>query len=107
MNSEQALYGRYATLGVLLSFVAFSGCGYGEISPTGYEYAKALYSLSNRQAAERVDAVEKQIEAAAKADELPAHESGWLLEVCEDCRAGRWKEAQAAARRMMEDQVRR
>lgn len=91
----------------LLCALLFCGCGYSEISPTAYEYAKAIYSLSNRRATDKIAAVEERIAAAAESGELTLNEAGWLNDLCEDCRAGRWEKAQAAARRMMEDQVRR
>lgn len=90
----------------LAALMTIAGCGYGPVSPTAYQYSKALYSLSNRQAADRIDGVQTQIEQAREAGELPPHEAGWLTDICDHCRAARWDEAQAAARRMMEDQVR-
>lgn len=95
----------YGTLLTLTALVAVAGCGYGPISDTGYEYAKALYAVSNRQAVDRLDAVEEQIEAAASAGQLPQNEARWLHNICKKCRQGEWKSAQADARRMMQDQV--
>lgn len=100
---------RHAT-NLLTAFTAIfiltlNGCGYGPISPTGYEYAQALYSLSNRQSSDRIDAVQAQIEAGMESGELPTQEAEWLLDICELCREGDWESAQANARRMMADQV--
>lgn len=112
MNCERKGFGHRASgigkrglLAATVLAVVSVGCGYGEVSPVTYEYAKALYSLSNRRAAERIDAVETQIAAAAEAGELPQREAGWLLDICGQCRNGDWDGAQAAARRMMSDQV--
>ena len=81
------------------------GCGYGEVSPAAHEYAQALYTLSNRQSADRIDEVAGKIAAAATAGEVTAREAGWLNDICDQCRSGSWADAQAAARRMMEDQI--
>lgn len=105
MNYERGVRGWGAR--ALLCALLCCGCGYGEISPTAYEYAKAIYSLSNRRAADKLSAVEAQIAAAAESGQLPPHEAAWLNDFCDDCRAGRWKDAQEASRQMMEDQVRR
>ena len=95
-----------ATLAAAALVVA-GGCGsYGEFSPTAYEYAKALYSISNRQAHEALDPVSEQISQAREQGELSEKEARWLVDVIDDARDGDWKGAAEAARKMMEDQVR-
>lgn len=89
----------------LLAMVAIMGCGYGPVSDTAYQYAKALYSLSNRQSADRVETVRQQIVAAQDSGQLSSREANWLFDICDDCQAEQWKAASQAARRMMEDQV--
>ncbi|MEM9353015.1 MAG: hypothetical protein AAGA92_08375 [Planctomycetota bacterium] len=82
------------------------GCGgYGKVSPETYEYAKALYSITNRQSSERLDRAEEMILAARDAQELPAAESEWLLAIVADARGGDWEGASQEARRLMDDQV--
>lgn len=90
-----------------ISFVllALVGCGYGEVSPTTYGYAKALYTLSNTQAADRIDEVADKITAAVAAGEITQREGGWLNDICEQCRRGDWTAAQQAAKQIMRDQV--
>lgn len=90
----------------MLTIFAVAGCGYGEVSPETYQYAKALYSLSNRQQEERLAMVEEKIAAAAESGEISSTEAGWLQAICADCRSGDWQKAQSAARRIMQDQVR-
>lgn len=92
-----------------ISFVllAIVGCGYGEVSPTTYGYAKALYTLSNTQAADRIDKVANKIAAAVAAGEVTQREAGWLNDICDQCRSGDWAGAQQAAKRMMRDQIER
>ena len=104
MRSDRHAASLLAAIATVV-LLTLNGCGYGQVSSTGYEYAKALYSLSNRQSADRVDAVQAQIDAAAESGELPAQEAEWLLGICEQCRDGDWESAQANARRMMVDQV--
>lgn len=95
-------------LGLLcLAALCVVGCGYGELSPTAYEYAKALYSIGNRERGEKIEPIRAQIAASAEAGELSKSERRWLVAICDDCDAGRWEEATAAARRMMQDQVTR
>jgi len=104
MRSDQHATSLLAAIAAVV-LLTLSGCGYGPISSTGYEYAQALYSLSNRQSADRVDGVQAQIDAAAQSGDLPAQEAEWLLDICEQCRDDDWESAQANARRMMVDQV--
>lgn len=93
----------------LLLVAAAAGCsgGYGPVSPAAFGYAKSLYTVSNVQAADAIAKVEASITADADAGQLSPDEVRWLLAICGDCRDGRWDDAQAAARRMMEDQVTR
>ncbi|MEX2112016.1 MAG: hypothetical protein WD845_02460 [Pirellulales bacterium] len=90
---------------VLLSALV-GGCGgYGDISPTAYEYAKALYSITNRRADGKLNEVAAQIEATRVAGKLSDAEAGWLTDIVNDSRSGKWEAANSAARRMMEDQA--
>lgn len=81
--------------------VPLAGCGARPVSKTGYEYAKALYSVANRQAAGKIDPVQQQIARAEQSGELPAGEAERLLGLCQQCRDGDWASAQAGARTMM------
>ena len=92
---------------VLISLLLLIGCGgYGEVSETAYDFSKALYSITNRKATDKLDQVCEQIEAARSAGELTEQESSWLLQIASDARRGDWDSAMGDARRMMEDQVR-
>lgn len=82
-----------------------SGCGYGEVSPAAYDYAMAVYSITNRQDKERLDQITAQIQSSQEGGELSEKEAGWLNDMIQDARDGRWKSASHAARKMMEDQV--
>jgi len=75
------------------------------VSPDTYQYAKALYSVTNRQQVERLEPVSAQIEQARQAGELPQREAGWLQAIVDDARTGDWQTANSAARQMMQDQV--
>lgn len=95
--------------GVLITLAMLTltqGCGYGEVSPTAYQYAKALYSISNRQAEHQLDAVTQQIQESQQQGELQGSEAAWLQSIIEQAREGQWKEANQAARQIMEDQIR-
>jgi hypothetical protein len=83
-----------------------AGCSsYQGLSPAGYEYSKALYSITNRRATVALDQVEQQIAAAETVGELPAKDARWLTEVVASARAEDWQTANRTARRMMQDQV--
>lgn len=96
---------RFPLSAISFVLLAIVGCGYGEVSPATYGYAKALYTLSNTQAADRIDEVADKIAAAAAAGEVTQREAGWLNEICDQCRSGDWAGAQQAAKRMMRDQA--
>ena len=97
---------RYVS--VVLFVLAFTGgCGYGEVSPTTYEYAKSLYSISNRKLADRLDGLSEQIAACCQSGEVTNQEAQWLGEIIESARKEEWQKAMKAARRIMEDQVKR
>ena len=87
--------------------IMIAGCGgYGEVSSGAYEYAKALYSISNRRASDRLDQVSDQIQSARESGELSEQEAGWLNDIVSDARARQWESASRASRRMLQDQVR-
>jgi hypothetical protein len=102
-SKKRALRFRLSAISFVL--LAVAGCGYGEVSPTTYGYAKALYTLSNTQAADRIDEVANKIAAAADAGEVTQREAGWLNDICDQCRSGDWAGAQEAAKQIMRDQV--
>ncbi len=100
--------GTFSRGGLLVSVsILLAGCGgYGEVSPMTYEYAKALYGISNRHAEGKLPSVGQQITKAQMRGEISDREAGWLIAIVDDAAGGRWKEAQREARRIMEDQVR-
>ncbi len=82
------------------------GCSdYRGISPTAYEYAKALYSLTNRRQTEKLDRVSDLILKSQQAGDLTEEEVEWLKSIIDDARRGQWQAAQQEARQMMSDQV--
>ena len=96
---------RFLLLG-LLNLLFVVGCSYGEISGQAYEYAKALYSISNRQDSNRIAVIADRIREDTTAGQLTEQEANWLLAIVEDARQEDWQAAGRAARRMMEDQIR-
>jgi hypothetical protein len=83
-----------------------AGCGgYGAVSPVTYEYAKALYSITNRKAEDKLADVEAQITTASAAGKMSAEEADWLMAIVSDAKSGDWESANQAARQIMEDQV--
>lgn len=95
---------RYATL-LLLVAVCTIGCGYGEVSPTTYEIAKSLYSISNRKLSGHLDTAKDQIVTSCECGDVSAREAKWLKAIVADAERERWQRAMKSARRLMEDQV--
>jgi hypothetical protein len=92
--------------GLLLAlFAAIVGCGYGELSPRTYDYAKALYSICNRRDERRLDEFATLVGEDLRRGEISAQEADWLNDVVAQARGGHWEEANAAARQLLEDQV--
>lgn len=100
MNARTA----WASL-LLLTAAHLVGCGYSQVSPTTYELAKALFSITNRQATDMLAKAEARIDQAVKAEQISQQEAQWLTEIVELARDGDWASAHAAARRLMEDQI--
>lgn len=94
-------------LAVLLSFLAFWWLkpGYGEVSPKAYKIAQALYSVSQKKSEVHLAKVE-QVYTQCKED-LSVVEQKWLTDIIEDARAGQWRAATTAARRLLNDQINR
>jgi hypothetical protein len=110
MNHVARRHDRRLTITGFLALLGIpaAGCaGYGDVSPAAYDYATALYAISNRQAADKLDAVTNQLAAAQAAGELAEHETEWLTDIVDEARAGDWQSANQHSRRMMEDQAER
>lgn len=83
-----------------------TGCGrYGELSPLGYEYARAMHSLARRKQAEKLDSIAEQISAARSTGSLSEQEVAWLEPILKAAKAGRWSRAVTDSRALMEAQV--
>ena len=95
---------RWSCLLCLLA-LTMSGCGYGEVSPTAYEYAKSLYNITNRRLDGHLDKVHSQIVASEKQGEISLREAKWLLDIHDDAKNGQWQVAMQSSRRLLEDQV--
>lgn len=103
-NNQATSTTRLIWLSLLV--VASTGCGdYSDASPAAYEYAKALYAITNRQIEDKLEGVSGKIETAHAAGKLSEREADWLEEIVVDARAGDWKSANQLARQIMEDQV--
>ena len=90
---------------VVMTLLAFSGCGYPEVSPKTYEISKALYSVCNQKSEERLAAVEKLIQSSLEQNEINDSEAQWLNGIIKQAREGNWEAAMQESRQMMEDQA--
>lgn len=104
--SRQSLIAVAITVALVLTIIAVKGCsGYGTVSPTTYQYAKALYAVCNRKDADGLDSAFNMIGESAEAGEISSREFGWLSEIVDQGRTGEWLEAQKMARQLMSDQA--
>ena len=93
-------------LASILLLIALTGCSdYQGISPTAYQYAKALYNVTNRKRGEKLDEVNNLITSSKREGTITTQEANWLREIVDDAREGNWEAAQKTARQMMRDQV--
>ena len=93
------------TVSCLCGLLIVAGCGYGEVSPKTYQYAQALYSITNRQASEKLTEFESQISQGATSGELNADEVEMLRDIASIAKRGDWKSAQHECRELMEAQI--
>ena len=96
---------RFRFLICLVMLSAIVGCGHGDVSPTTYEYAKALYSITNRKAGDSLDSVRSQIESDQADGKLTSSEAVMLNGIIDDAADGDWKSANRECRDVMEAQV--
>ncbi|MCO6046562.1 hypothetical protein NG895_21910 [Aeoliella sp. ICT_H6.2] len=92
-------------LPLLVMLTIVQGCGYGEVSPQAYEYSKALYSITNRQAEDKLVEVKLQIAQAVERGEITDAEGDLLQAIVDQAADGDWKAANRDARAVMEAQV--
>lgn len=90
-----------------LSLVCLStlGCGYGKVSPEGYQYAITLYSICNRHDEKRLTVFVDKLDSATSEGELTEKEAGWMKEIAVQAQAGDWQAATTEARKLIGDQV--
>jgi len=97
--------GRALSKTILLLVLCVGCSDYQGISPTAYQYAKALYSVANRQRTEKLERVSDLITESQQQGEITSQEAAWLEGIIDDAREGEWQTAQREARRMMDDQI--
>lgn len=97
----------WGTLGsLLLAGILLGGCGgYGEISPKGYDYATALYSICNRRDESRLDEFIAMLSQDRQAGEISEEEADWFAGIAAEARGGNWDEASASAREILLAQI--
>jgi hypothetical protein len=94
--------------GLLIFTIACSGCSsYGRVSPASYDFAMAMYSISNTKSADKLPTFEQKLAEAKQGGTLTAQEAQWLEEILESARAGEWQSAALASRAMMAEQASR
>lgn len=81
--------------------------GYGEVSPKGYAFATALYSICNQQDEARLEKFSQMVTQAKSENELRPDEARWIEGIIAQGKKGNWSAASKNARRLMMDQVKR
>ena len=94
----------FGLVAIFISIFMF-GCGYPKVSTQSYEYAKAIYGLTNRKDQSRIDLLREQISQAASQSEITQSEVEMLNDILDDAAAGNWKSASQSARSLMMAQV--
>lgn len=106
MNQSRSELSLLVIAGLILSGIASSGCGsYGRVSPASYDFAMAMYSISNTKSADKLPTFEQKLSEAKRDGSLTAQEVEWLEEILESARAGEWQTAAMASRTMMVEQT--
>lgn len=90
---------------ILLILIFAVGCGYGKVSPTTYEIAKSLYSISNRKLSGHIHTAKEQITRSCECGDISHKEAKWLNAIVKNAEQENWRQAMKSARRLMEDQV--
>lgn len=79
--------------------------GYGEMSPTGYQYATALYSACNQKDRDKLDLLAEMIDQSKDQQKIGEAETEWLIAIIEQGKRRQWDEAAQEVRQLMLDQV--
>lgn len=103
MTNPAGSYRSSVAMLVLTLFVA--GCGYGPVSKRGYEIATALHSAIARQDTEAIARIAEAIKRDSDGGQLAGDEAAWLGEIVAEASAEDWKEAERAARKLLQDQA--
>jgi hypothetical protein len=92
--------------GLFVTGITSSGCNsYGRVSPASYDFAMAIYSISNTKSADKLPTFEQKLAEAKQTGSVTAQEAEWLEEILESANAGEWQTAAVASRTMMAEQA--
>ena len=104
-DNRTVVFGSIALLLVVfIGGIYWMNTGYGEVSKSTYEFAKALYSACLRKNVEHLDRVEQLVNEASD-DDISIPERSWLGNIIGKARDGDWNSAAEDAKRIMTDQV--
>lgn len=106
MTQPKVCYRSLLIAGLLIVGIASSGCGsYGRVSPATYDFAAAMYTISNTKSADKLPTFEQKLAEAKQGGSVTPKEAEWLEEMLESARAGEWQTAAVASRTMMVEQT--
>lgn len=107
MRDHQAkiLAGGGLLIAVIIAVIVLANRGYGKVGTKTYEYAMALYSITNRRDRTRLDKLAEMIDESKSEGDVTDKEARWLRQIVEKAREDEWETAASQARRMMDDQI--
>ncbi|PQO31364.1 hypothetical protein C5Y96_13570 [Blastopirellula marina] len=78
---------------------------FGEISPTGYDYAMALGSACSRRDSTKIAKITQMIDQSTQDGQLESQEAAWLKGIAQKAQEGHWEMAYASVRTLMQEQT--
>lgn len=92
---------------IVVFFWLYADWGYGKLSPEGYRFATALYTVCNQKDEARLALFVTKFEEAKTYDKLRVDEQKWIERIIKHAQGGDWKTAAKRSRQLMEDQIER
>ena len=93
------------TLGLIAMIVWYLFSGYGEITESGYQYARSLYTVCNQHDEGRLATIHSRIEEDYKEGKLSDRDYRYLTTLIDLAKSGDWNGAQEEIRQLLEAQL--
>lgn len=105
--SKGALAGITVAVILIVGAIAYwlTRPSFGEISGKGYDYAMALGSACNGKDEAKIAKITQMIDQSTQDGELQSHEADWLKGIAQQASDGKWEQAYASVRTLMQEQT--